>query len=95
MATFLSLYNDIEHKIKQAALYIKELKGQSQQLQEENNTLKMELDQWQKTAKEWQEKYNLLTITQTILKKEDRQETKKKINDLVREINRCIEILNK
>jgi hypothetical protein len=95
MATFLSLYNDIEHRIKQAVLYTKELRGQNRQLQAENNSLKMELNQWQKTAKEWQEKYNLLTITQTILKKEDRQETKKKISDLVREINRCIEILNK
>ncbi|MDR1346514.1 MAG: hypothetical protein LBK03_07440 [Bacteroidales bacterium] len=95
MASFISLYYDIEHKIKQATLYIKELRIQNRQLQEENDASKIELIQWQQTAKEWQDKYNLLTITQTILKKEDKQETKKKINDLVREINRCIEILNK
>jgi hypothetical protein len=95
MATFISLYNDVEYKIKQAALYIKELRMQNRQLQEENDMLKTELIQRQQTAKEWQDKYNLLTITQTILKKEDKQETKKKINDLVREINKCIEILNK
>jgi hypothetical protein len=95
MATFISLYNDIEYRIKQAALYIKELEMQNRQMQEENDTLKMELVQRQQAAKEWQDKYNLLTITQTILKKEDKQETKKKITDFVREINRCIEILNK
>lgn len=95
MASFLELYNDVEYKIKQAALRLNESARDIERLQEENSQLKEMLKEKESQVVELQEKYELLTITKTILKKEDKIETKKKINDLVREIDNCILLLNK
>lgn len=94
MATFLSLYNDIEYKIKQIALRYQEYEAENQQLRKENEQLKNTQAALETEIQEIKEKYKLLAITRTLLKKEDKQETKRKINDLVREIDQCITLLN-
>jgi len=95
MDTFLSLYNELEFKIKQGALRLNEYKNKNEELRNENQTLKIEINELIDKLSVLQEKYKLLTITKTVLNKEDKKETKKKINDLVREIDICIELLNK
>lgn len=95
MASFLSLYNEVEFKIKQAALRLEEYRSTVERLEKENEALIRKADELGKEVMEYKEKYTLLTITKTILKKEDKTETKKKINDLVREIDNCIMLLNK
>ena len=95
MDTFLSLYNEVEYKIKQAALRLNEYKSSNEELQNENRSLKIEINELKDKLSVLQEKYKLLTITKTVINKEDKKETKKKINDLVREIDICIELLNK
>lgn len=95
MASFLSLYNEVEFKIKQAALRLEEYRSTVERLEKENEALIRKADELSKEVMEYKEKYTLLTITKTILKKEDKTETKKKINDLVREIDNCIMLLNK
>ena len=93
MASFLNLYNEVEYKIKQAALRLEEYTKNIEELHAENERLKSEVDTLNSKVEVLQEKYNLLTITKTILKKEDKLETRKKINDLVREIDNCIMLL--
>lgn len=94
MASFLKLYNEIEYKIKQAEVRLKEYRQDIESVRSQNRQLEEENERLNAQVADLQEKYNLLTITKTILKKEDKIETKKKINDLVREIDNCIGFLN-
>ncbi|MDL2296448.1 hypothetical protein LJC37_00655 [Bacteroidales bacterium OttesenSCG-928-E04] len=95
MASFLSLYNDIEYKLKKGALRIQDYSAKVALLEDENEGLKLKIADLERKVKEMEDKNSLLTITKTSLKKEDKTETKKRINDLVREIDNCIKLLNK
>ena len=94
MASFYNLYNDIEYKIKQAQLRLIDISRENKQLQDERQLLKNENERLQNRVRELEEKIKLMTITQTIIQKEDKTETKKKITELVREIDNCIGLLN-
>lgn len=95
MDSFLSLYNKIEYKIKQAIVQYNDCKRENEELKKENIKLREENKQLKVQLEENEEKYKLLTITKTILNKEDKKDIKKEINDLVREIDNCIEFLGK
>ena len=95
MASFLNLYNEVEYKIKHAIIRLDEYRAKISLLHKENEQLKRENATLQEQVIELNEKYKLLTLTQTLLKKEDKTDIKKKINDLVREIDNCIMLLNK
>lgn len=94
MASFYSLYNDIEYKIKQAQLRLIDISRENKQLQEERQLVKNENERLQARVRELEEKIKLMTITHTIIHKEDKTETKRKITELVREIDNCIGLLN-
>ena len=94
MASFYSLYNDIEYKIKQAQLRLIDISRENKQLQNEKQLIKNENERLQAHVRELEEKLKLMTITQTIIQKEDKTETKRKITELVREIDNCIGLLN-
>ena len=63
-------------------------------LKEENLALKEENAKLEANLSELKEKYRLLTITKTLEDKKDKTDTKKKINEMVREIDNCIRLLN-
>jgi len=95
MASFLKLYHQIETKL----IKIKQVVVEKT---EENRTLKAELaaalDKINKLENEnllLNEKNKILTITKTALYKEDKKQTEKKIEKLVRDIDHCIELLNR
>lgn len=94
MASFYSLYNDIEYKIKQAQLRLIDISRENKQLQEEKQLIRNENERLLARVRELEEKIKLMTITQTIIQKEDKTETKRKITELVREIDNCIGLLN-
>ncbi len=94
MASFLSLYNEVEHKIRAAVILLNEQKSENvklRQLVEEQNN---RLEELEKEVESLNEKNKILTITKTVLYKEDKKDTIKKINELVREIDNCIGLLN-
>ena len=94
MASFYTLYNDIEYKIKQAQLRLIDISRENKQLQEEKQLIKNENERLHARVRDLEEKIKLMTITQTIIQKEDKTETKRKITELVREIDNCIGLLN-
>lgn len=94
MASFLSLYNEIEYKIKQTIVRYNEYKEENEQLKINNHHLEEEVEELNLKIAELEEKLKLVSITKTILNRKDKQETKKEINDLVREIDNCIKLLN-
>jgi len=95
MASFLSLYHQIESKLIKIKQVVEEKT-------EENKTLKTNLtaaleriEQLENETTLLDEKNKILTITKTALYKEDKKQTEKKIEKLVRDIDHCIELLNR
>jgi predicted RNase H-like nuclease (RuvC/YqgF family) len=95
MASFLSLYNEIEHKIRVAVTSLNEIKIENRQLKTQLIEQQERIDNLEKTVETLTEKNKVLTITKTVLYKEDKKDTIKKINELVREIDNCIGLLNR
>lgn len=80
---------------------VKTLGGQVAELKRENNQLKAQLAEalQQMHQKEGQisdleEKRKLITLAKSLPDGESRKDVKLKINDMVREIDKCISLLN-
>lgn len=95
MASFLSLYNEVEHKIKVAITSLNELKLENRKLKSQLIEQQELIETLKKDVETLTEKNKVLTITKTVLYKEDKKDTIKKINELVREIDNCIGLLNR
>jgi Skp family chaperone for outer membrane proteins len=91
MTSFLRIYNDIEQKLAKATLQLVELQEVVKQLQAENAALKQQALAREKNEQKEKENINTQinkTSNETIYK------IKEEINDIVREIDNCIGILN-
>ncbi|PKP21553.1 MAG: hypothetical protein CVU04_01495 [Bacteroidetes bacterium HGW-Bacteroidetes-20] len=95
MASFLSIYNEVEHKIKVAITSLNELKLENRKLKSQLIEQQELIETLKKDVETLTEKNKVLTITKTVLYKEDKKDTIKKINELVREIDNCIGLLNR
>ena len=93
MASFESLYNKIEYNVKAALLKTAELQRENAELRERNAELEEQGKMMQKQIDELTERLKLIVVTKTVFNKKDKQETKKQINDWVREIDKCINLL--
>ena len=91
MASFLSIYNDIEQKLAETSLQLTGLQEEIKKLQKENESLKQ-----QAIARGEIETENIEhTINQINTTNNDTiYKIKKEINEIVREIDNCIGILN-
>ena len=98
MASFLTLYNDIEDKLRKTSSQLVELQVKIQKLQEENETLKRQAAVMEKMRIEPIENINSQQNTQinnTNTKNDDTiYRIKEEISEIVREIDNCIGILN-
>ncbi|KAF0199183.1 MAG: hypothetical protein FD166_808 [Bacteroidetes bacterium] len=81
---------------------VRKLIGQTGILQEENaklrdevNTLRSEIEILESIITEQHEKLKTLKLAKSLNKEEKRTDVKLKINELVREIDHCIGLLNK
>ncbi|MBP1673749.1 MAG: hypothetical protein H6Q25_1564 [Bacteroidetes bacterium] len=95
MASFLSLFNEVEHKIRAAVILLNEQKSENLHLKETVLRQNEQIEKLENEVQSLEEKNKILTITKTVLYKEDKKDTIKKINELVREIDNCIELLNR
>lgn len=93
MPSFQSIYNRLEYKIKCAVARLAELQQENKDLQKENSILKQRQRDLEQEVANLNEKMKLMVITKTVLNKQDKNETKKQINDWVREIENCIALL--
>ncbi len=93
MASFESLYNKIEYNVKAALLKISDLQKDNERLKRANEELKEKEKELQVQIDELTERLKLIVVTKTVFNKKDKQETKKQINDWVREIDKCISLL--
>jgi len=95
MSNHLEAIHLLEDKIKKILYKYEFLKEENQVLLQNNAKLHVLIQDKDEQLKRDNEEYKLLKIAKTIQgSNENTRETKLKINTLVREIDRCITLLN-
>ena len=87
----------IENKVNNIISLYNSLKKEKEEILEENRKLKSDISERDKSIKSLEEKINLLRISKSVgvLDVEKNMESRRKINEYVREIDKCIALLNK
>ncbi len=80
----------LESNISNLKTLIKSLKKENIQFAEQLQSKEEKLLRQQNELKEWKEKYNSLKIANTFLGSNDKSLTKLKINNLIKELDKCI-----
>ncbi|CAM1367226.1 conserved hypothetical protein [Tenacibaculum sediminilitoris] len=95
MSNPLEAIHLLEDKLKNLLSNYEFLKEENKILLQSNAELQILLEEKERQLKEQQRKFNLLKVAKTIEgSNENTRETKLKINALVREIDKCITLLN-
>jgi len=95
MASFLTLYHQIESKLIKIKQVVEEKTAENKTLKTDLTAALERIEQLENEVELLNEKNKILTITKTALYKEDKKQTEKKIDKLVRDIDHCIELLNR
>jgi uncharacterized coiled-coil DUF342 family protein len=95
MENVVSMITSVENKVKMLIERHDEMKVNLREFEEKIQELKTINEQHQKTINELKEKIKLLKIVKSAESKEGAVDAKLKINELVREIDKCIGLLNK
>jgi predicted RNase H-like nuclease (RuvC/YqgF family) len=94
MANLPVLVDGIEDKILKIISINKKLKFEYEQKINEINTLKANLAEQEKLIQALENKLEIVKTARSLESKEGAVEAKAKINDLLREIDKCIGLLN-
>jgi recombination DNA repair RAD52 pathway protein len=89
------LVTDIEKKVKQLITLQSILLDQNLQLNAKNKELSDKIKEQNKIIEQLKDKDNYIKIAQSVKQSEGNTDVKKKIDELVREIDKCIGLLNK
>ena len=86
----------LNNKLEELFERYDELRAKNRDLTKENDTLKRYLEERNERVKELEIKYERIKISGALMGDgEGAIEAKKKINELVREIDRCVALLNR
>ena len=90
------IINNIEVKVGKLIAKYDQLNAEKLDLQRNNNTLNVRLQDKESQIAALQDKVKLMNISKSVdTTKEDVKATRLKINEYVREIDKCIALLNK
>ena len=87
--------NDLRIKVRKLIALYENTESQNVQLLKENENLKKQLKQKDIEIANFKEKYSNMQLAKSIASVESNHDAKIKINRIVREIDRCISLLNK
>ena len=92
-----NLVGNIEKKVNKLIQLYQSAQKEKEETLTENNQLISDLSDKDKTIKSLEEKIKLLRITKSVSTQDDERnkESRQKINEYVREIDKCIALLNK
>ena len=92
-----NLVGNIEKKVNKLIQLYQSAQKEKEETLTENNQLISDLSDKEKTIKSLEEKIKLLRITKSVSTQDDERnkESRQKINEYVREIDKCIALLNK
>ncbi len=92
----LLLLNDLKGKVRQLFDLYGNLEKEKEKSEQENRALRDEISNLNREKENLRKEIENLKLTEIIASAYgDRQEAKKKINSLLREIDRCIALLNR
>ncbi len=90
------LLEGIKGKVETVKVMLQEQKGQNQDLSVQNEALQREVQEKQSRIDELEERNQKLSLVKGILaESENSDEARMKINRIVREIDKCIALLNR
>ena len=96
MSELLKLVDSLEVKLQKVVSRLDEKEHINKQLLSELALKEEKIKQQNNVLANWQDKYEALKLTSSMLGSEDyKRETKLKINTLIREIDHCITQLSK
>ena len=91
-----NIINNIEVKVGKLVTKCSQLSIEKDDLQQNNDALNVQLQEKEKAIVTLQDKVKLMNISKSVdVTKEDVKATRLKINEYVREIDKCIALLNK
>ena len=91
-----AIIQNIVDKLEKLVQNYKNLKAENSKLQEDNDALKVRLQKKEDKIVSLQDKVKLMNISKSInTDKDGVKATRLKINEYVREIDKCIALLNK
>ena len=93
----INLVENIEEKVSKLIQLYQSVQKEKEEILKENNKLKLDLSKKDESIKKLEEKIKLLRITKSVSTQDDKRnkESRQKINEYVREIDKCIALLNK
>ena len=94
MFDFETTLSGIEDKIRQLIEQNDKLKGQVMQLKEQNEEQAEIIKQQEKNISQLKEETQILKIRNTLVQKGDSAEIKLKINQMIRNIDKSLSLLN-
>jgi len=89
-----TLVSGIEFKVRQLIIRTKSLRNENETYNNEINKLKKDNEEQKQIIKGLEEKIRILKIARISEVKENTSDTKAMISELVREIDKCIGLLN-
>ena len=90
-----TIINSIEVKVGKLITKLSQLQLEKSDLQKNNNAFNTKLQEQEKQIVALQDKVKLMNISKSVdTDQEDVKETRLKINEYVREIDKCIALLN-
>ena len=92
-----NLVENIEKKVSKLIQLYQSVQKEKEEILTDNNQLILDLSEKDKTIKSLEEKIKLLRITKSVSAQDNERnkESRQKINEYVREIDKCIALLNK
>jgi predicted patatin/cPLA2 family phospholipase len=94
MENLSDLVKGLDIKSRQLALKHKKLKDDFEQLQNKYAETEKSINQHKQTILELEKQIQILTIAKSIPTGKESSTAKKKINELLRELDTCIDLLN-
>jgi len=89
------IVSGLEYKVKKIVDLQNQTLIENQKLKQENQNNKLIIENQKVIIKDLEEKLKVLKVAKTLESGKDTYQTKVKINELVREIDKCIALLNK
>ncbi len=91
-----TIINNIELKLEKLIIAYKKVQQEKSDLQIDNNALAVKLQEKEEQTLALQDKVKLMSISKSVdINKDGVKATRSKINEYVREIDKCIALLNK
>lgn len=85
----------IDYKVRKLISQIEKLDNENKELNNKINELKTNIRNLELNISEQQDKIKVLKLAKSLNKEESKTEVKLKINELLREIDNCVRLLNK